>query len=693
MQRKACAAAASLLLYLCLACSGQTQVGRESAADASIVRLAGRQITLEFDSGMRSRVIANVGDKPVRLGDFLESEQVLRASGAHEGFRLVSQRREAVSDKVGKGTRFLLTGRSQSLDKQVTVTFYDAFPALAVTDVLYTNIGTEDQQIAGWVNNRYFFDAGRQTSSETPPFWSYQPGSYESRPDWVRPLKPGFRQDNFLGMNATDYGGGTPVVDVWRRDVGLAVGHLEPTPQLVSLPVSVSATGQVSVAVRAQQAKALKPGETLRTFPTFVYVHRGDYFQALADYRRFMSLRGIRFDVPAPASYEPLWCAWGYERDFTIDQVTAALPKVVDLGYKWAVLDDGWQTSEGDWKLDPVKFPGGDADMAGLVAQIHARKLLARLWWAPLAVDPGTDLIRQHPEFLLLNADGSRQAISWWDAYYLCPAYPPVIEYTRQLVDRFIGKWGYDGLKIDGQHLNAAPPCHNPAHGHASSAESFQKTPAFFQAIYEKARSIKPQAVIEICPCGTAYSFFTMPFMSHGDASDPTSSWQIRHKGKTLKALMGPQAPYFGDHVELSDGGDDFASSFGVGAVIGTKFTWPVGSEKGSKIDLTPERERVWKKWQELYRQKMLSSGSYLGHLYDIGFDRPEGHAIAKGDKLYYAFYSRKWSGTLTLRGLASRNYRISDYVNARDYGAVSGPEAQLDVSFTGSLLLEATPE
>ena len=34
----------------------------------------------------------------------------------------------------------------------------------------------------------------------------------------------GFRQENFLGMNATDYGGGTPVVDVWRRDVGLAVG-------------------------------------------------------------------------------------------------------------------------------------------------------------------------------------------------------------------------------------------------------------------------------------------------------------------------------------------------------------------------------------------------------------------------------------------------------------------------------------
>jgi alpha-galactosidase len=58
-------------------------------------------------------------------------------------------------------------------------------------------------------------------------------------------------------------------------------------------------------------------------------------------------------------------------------------------------------------------------------------------------------------------------------------------------------------------------------------------------------------------------------------ASDPESSWQIRSKGKTLKALAGDRIAYFGDHVELSDGGEDFASTFGVGGVIGTNFAWP----------------------------------------------------------------------------------------------------------------------
>jgi len=33
----------------------------------------------------------------------------------------------------------------------------------------------------------------------------------------------------------------------------------------------------------------------------------------------------------------------------------------------------------------------------------------------------------------------------------------------------------------------------------------------FFREIYDTARSVKPDALVEFCPCGTAYSFFTMP--------------------------------------------------------------------------------------------------------------------------------------------------------------------------------------
>ena len=51
-------------------------------------------------------------------------------------------------------------------------------------------------------------------------------------------------------MNASDYGGGTPIVDVWRRDVGMAVGHVETRPKLVSLPVSMPDAAHAKMAVR-----------------------------------------------------------------------------------------------------------------------------------------------------------------------------------------------------------------------------------------------------------------------------------------------------------------------------------------------------------------------------------------------------------------------------------------------------------
>src|SRR5260370_11046427 len=156
-------------------------------------------------------------------------------------------------------------------------------------------------------------------------------------------------------------------------------------------------------------------------------------------------------------------------------------------------------------------------------------------------------------------------------------------------------------------------------------------------------QSVKPGTLVEFCPCGTAFSFFTMPHFNMSVASDPTSSFQVRSKAKTLKALMGDDVPFFGDHVELSDGANDFASTVGVGGVVGTQFVIPSLVEKRSKSDLTLAREKQFEKWLLIYREKMLSRGQYLGQLYDIGFDAPETHVIRKNQAIYYAFFVKLW--------------------------------------------------
>jgi alpha-galactosidase len=663
-----------------------------SAAAPPAVRVEGPNITIEFDHMLQSRVAARFAGRQTLLGEFRPTEY-LRAGGRQlAGFNLREVKRRAVRDELGAGRQVILTGEAAGLTKVVSATVYEEFPRSVFFEVEYANTGSTALAVESWTNHHYSISSGEPAAD--PPFWSYQPASYSQRPDWVLPLRAGFQQENYLGMNATDYGGGTPVVDVWRRDAGLAVGHIDAVPRLASLPVVVGSDRRATLALRQKTNQVLKPGARLKTYRTFVAVHRGDHFQALRDYSRVMRKQGFRFRPAPDSAFAPIWCGWGYGRQFTPAQIYGALPVVKKLGFGWVTLDDGWQTAEGDWFLVRDKFPAGDRDMRAMVDKFHAEGFRAQLWWAPLAADPDTELLKRHPEMLLLNADGSRQQISWWDSWYLCPADPATIEYHRKLVVKFLKDWDYDGLKLDGQFLNAVPPCHNPAHKHARPEESVEALPLFFKAIYETALGIKPDALIELCPCGTAYAFHTLPYMNMSVASDPLSSWQIRLKGKTLKALHGDGVAYFGDHVELSDHGVDFASTVGIGGVVGSNFRWPPGSGgvQRNRGDLTPDKEKLFEKWLDLYRQKMLSRGQYLGELYDIGFDRPEGHAIRKAEALYYAFYAPAYRGRLELRGLSPRAYRVRDYVNGRDLGLLRGPRASLEVDFQQFLLLEARP-
>ncbi len=361
------------------------------------------------------------------LGPFSASETVQTSAAEVSDFALADHTEEPVTDALGTGRRHRLVGRGSGLEKTVEISFYDDFPQAAVLQTTYANVGTAPVTIASWTQNRYArqsaaTNGAARTAIAEPAFWSYQSGSYEPRPDWVLPLKKGFRQENFQGMNADDYGGGTPVADVWRRDAGLAVGHLELVPKLVSLPVARPERDVATLAVRQAVGRVLAPGEKLTTLRTFVVAHRGDYFSALVLYRRIMLRQGVTLPTAPPDAFQPIWCAWGYGRDFTTEQVLATIPVAQKLGFGWVTLDDGWQAAIGDWTPVPAKFPRGDADMKAFVDRIHAAGLRAQLWWSPLSAKPGSRTEREHPDWLLRNADGSTRKISYWDALYLCPA-------------------------------------------------------------------------------------------------------------------------------------------------------------------------------------------------------------------------------------------------------------------------------
>ncbi len=652
-------------------------------------------LKIEVNEQMQTLISSDSSAKPM-MKDFQSSEYIVANDDTVSKFKLESSSANKIEDFAGSGKAFLYKGKSEnneiSLTKLLNVSVYDNFPGWAFYKVQYVNSGTKDMVVQKWVNHSYKV----KSNKDAPDFWSFMASSTGERKSWVLPVKPGFAQQNFLGMNDPDYGGGIPVLDIWRRDAGIAIGHTELKPKLVSLPVSMTTdTTQAEIAIEYKYlvADTLHPGDTLNTLGTFVTVHTGDNFKTLQQYTAYMQKKGIVMPASEPLAFEPMWCAWGYMRKFTLAEIIGTLPKVKELGFTWVTLDDGFQQAEGDWHTNKDRFPNGDADMKKLVDLIHSYGFKAQLWWAPLAVDPGSKLLTEHPDIILKNADGSPQKISWWDSYYMSPVYQPVLDHTQAMVDLFMKDWGFDGLKLDGQHLNACPPDYNPEHKLANPEDAPENIPAFFKLIYETAHQIKPGALVQLCPCGDAMSFYNIPYTNQLVASDPVGSTLVRSKGKTYKALA-PNTAYFGDHVELSDNQNDFASTIGIGGVPGTKFTWPKDNPfvtEGHFV-LTPEKEKEWKKWIEIYKSHMLSKGEYLGGLYDIGYDIPETHVIRKADTLFYAFYAKSWTGTLNFKGLSEKSYKVVDYVNNRDLGTLTKEKPELNTSFNKFLLVMAYP-
>jgi len=622
--------------------------------------------------------------------------------------------------KLGRGKRVEIPARPLApgpvlIDRELTIEVYDDFPNLALVSTTYKNAGTADFRLEQVWMQQHRFNAS-QADKKAQPFdmWEYQGSSYDWGKDEVQKLTRTSSDPNVMGENVKGgYGGGIPVVAVWTASVGEAVGHVETLPWTLSIPVKVERDGRVDVSLTIPVNETLKPGETYSTPRSFVAVYSGDFYEPLRMWSNLLQKEGWEIPKPSSEAYNVSWCGWGYEFNVTPAQMLGTVPKLKELGIKWATLDDRWFDTYGDWNPRPDTFPGDSIQK--MVEDFHKQGILAQLWWLPLGVEDGqskyeshkyivSKVVQEHPDWLILDKDGKHARMTR-DLATLCPAVPEVQAYYKQLTEKFIRDWGFDGSKLD--NIYSVPPCYNPAHHHKSPQDSVKAMGDVYRMIFETTRAIKPESVTQACPCGTPPSLAWLPFIDQAVTADPVGAVQVRRRIKMYKALLGPEAAVYGDHVELSamtplghgswsEHGSDFASTLGVGGVPGTKFVWPDPGPKYKPVALTSEKEEQWKRWIALYNQKMLSKGEFRD-LYVYGYDVPEAYAIEKDGKMYYAFFTdpgKPFAGEVELRGLKPGKYEVVDYVNGKDLGAVqadAGKAPKLKTEFNEHLLLEVS--
>ncbi|MEJ2010018.1 MAG: alpha-galactosidase [Acidobacteriota bacterium] len=598
----------------------------------------------------------------------------------------------AARGKVGaQGKRVEITGRSKAADGEAieeTLVFeaYDDSPSVLVTSASYRNLGKKPLALDKVVANCHRLNASL-SDPNVPPYrlWSFYGSSEKWGQDDILEVSGHFSRQNLMGgMQPNGEGGGIPVV---------------------------ASDSRIDASMELEPDATLQPGESYSTPRGFLAVFSGDFYELLHLYSQVLQREGWNLPKPSEAAYQISWCGWGYEADVTPQQMLGTIPKLKEFHIRWATLDDRWFDTYGDWNPRPDTFPGDS--IRKMVDAFHQQGISVQIWWVPIGVEDGhggyeshrykmSQVVKEHPDWLILDKNG-KPAHMIRGLAALCPALPQVQEYYKKLTEKFIRDWGFDGSKLD--NIYTVPACYNPKHHHKSPQDSIRAMAKIYQEIFETTRALKPDSVTQSCPCGTPPNFAWLPYMDQAVTADPVGSVQVRRRIKMYKALLGPQAAVYGDHVELTsivfkgdneiDKGMDFASTVGTGGVVGTKFVWPSPGPHFKEAYLTPQKEAIWKKWTTIYNQKMLSSGTFL-NLYTYGYDVPEGYAIRKEGRMYYAFYapdpSKPWKGTIELRGLEKGGqYKVFDYEHEKDLGSVTGQNPALTTTFQNHLLIEVS--
>jgi alpha-galactosidase len=701
-----------------------------ASSESLIVRTPSTEFTLT-PSGALSAALLRDGAKFTLDDKASAVGQTVSVLKHNYSALMLATRNAEVNEATGKlgdlGKRINVTGKISGTDLEETLTLevYDAFPSLALLSVRLRNAGSNDVPLDIVTLQHHSFAADNDPANPGHVLWTFQGSSLKWGKDEIFAMPVKFSQDNPFGAPVAvkddlgHVGGGIPVVAFWSNRVGEAIGHIETLPLALSIPVETTSQGRVEAKVTIPAETLLKPGDVYSTPRTFLAVYSGDFYEPLHLWSDAIEKEGLPRPVNNDENYAVSWCGWGYEFAVTPKQMLDTIPKLKELGIHWATLDDGWFNNYGDWQPRQPSFAG--TAIEDMVKRFHEQGIKVQLWWLPLGVEDGhngyggrkfvlSEVTKDHPDWLILDESGKPARMAR-NLATLCPALPEVQAYYKQLTERFIRDWGFDGHKLD--NIYTTPLCYNPNHHHKSPYDSVNAMGEVYKMIFETTRALKPDSVTQSCPCGTPPSLAWFRYMDQAVTADPVGSVQVRRRIKMYKALLGQRAAVYGDHVELTrianastddeqDVGTDFASTLGTGGVLGTKFTWPDYGPKFKNVYLNPEKEAHWKEWISLYNEKMLSKGNFL-NLYVYGFAVPEAYAIAKGGKMYYAFYApqpsgdstktasaKHWAGEVELRGLSAKQFRVSDYVHGKDLGRVTGPNAKLKVEFTDSLLLEA---
>lgn len=110
---------------------------------------------------------------------------------------------------------------------------------------------------------------------------------------------------------------------------------------------------------------------------------------------------------------------WGMQREdrsrslrgiLTYDRIFQEIEYAAQLGVDIFVLDDGWEQAQGDWTPHKERLPDG---LGPVKEKLDEYGIQMGLWFSPMGIDSTTRRYKEHPEWVILDSEGSPIRAQW----------------------------------------------------------------------------------------------------------------------------------------------------------------------------------------------------------------------------------------------------------------------------------------
>ncbi len=275
------------------------------------------------------------------------------------------------------------------------------------------------------------------------------------------------------------------------------------------------------------------------------------------------------------------------------------------IGVERFVLDDGWFRGRrddtaglGDWFVDPAVWPDGLRPLADRVRELGME---FGLWFEPEMANPDSDLVRDHPDWLLAAA--GRWPTPSRNQLVVDVANPQAYRYLLERLDALVGeldlaylKWDHNRDLVEAIHAGA-PGVH-------------EQTTAVYRLL-DELRLRHPGLEIESCSSGGARVDLGILERTDrvwpSDTNDPLERQPIQRWTSTLIPLE-----LIGAHV-----GPPVAHTTGRPSDLSFRCATALFGHAGIEWDITsatPDERAQLTEWAGLYRElrPLLHSGEVV---------------------------------------------------------------------------------